>query len=64
MYEFTVAQKHILRNPKMALFTIAAVTLAVAVVVVLMGLMSGFQDEVITTTVENKSSHPRSAEGG
>lgn len=53
MYEFTVAQKHILRNPKMALFTIAAVTLAVAVVVVLMGLMSGFQDEVITTTVEN-----------
>lgn len=53
MYEFTIAQKHILRNPKMALFTIAAVTLAVAVVVVLMGLMSGFQDEVITTTVEN-----------
>lgn len=53
MYEITVAQKHILRNPKMALFTIAAVTLAVAVVVVLMGLMSGFQDEVITTTVEN-----------
>jgi lipoprotein-releasing system permease protein len=53
MYEFTVAQRHILRNPKMALFTIAAVTLAVAVIVVLMGLMSGFQDEVITTTVEN-----------
>jgi lipoprotein-releasing system permease protein len=53
MYEFTVAQKHILRNPKMALFTIAAVTLAVAVVVVLMGLMSGFQDEVIATMVEN-----------
>lgn len=53
MYEFTIAQKHILRNPKMALFTIAAVTLAVVVVVVLMGLMSGFQDEVITTTVEN-----------
>jgi lipoprotein-releasing system permease protein len=53
MYEFTVAEKHILRNPKMALFTIAAVTLAVAVIVVLMGLMSGFQDEVITTTVEN-----------
>lgn len=53
MYEFTVAQRHILRNPKMALFTIAAVTLAVAVIVVLMGLMSGFQDEVVTTTVEN-----------
>src|SRR5512136_2020571 len=53
MYEFTIAQRHILRNPKMALFTIAAVTLAVAVIVVLMSLMSGFQDEIITTTVEN-----------
>jgi lipoprotein-releasing system permease protein len=53
MYEFTVAQRHILRNPKMALFTVAAVTLAVAVIVVLMGLMSGFEDEIITTTVEN-----------
>jgi len=53
MYEFTIAQKHILRNPKMAFFTVAAVTLAVAVIVVLMGLMSGFEDEVITTTVEN-----------
>ena len=53
MYEFTIAQRHILRNPKMALFTIAAVTLAVAVIMVLMSLMSGFQDEIITTTVEN-----------
>jgi len=53
MYEFTIAQGHILRNPKMAFFTVAAVTLAVAVIVVLMGLMSGFEDEVITTTVEN-----------
>ncbi len=53
MYEFTIAQRHILRNPKMALFTVAAVTLAVAVIVVLMGLMSGFEDEVIKTTVEN-----------
>ena len=53
MYEFTIAQRHILRNPKMAFFTTAAVTLAVAVIVVLMGLMSGFEDEVITTTVEN-----------
>jgi lipoprotein-releasing system permease protein len=53
MYEFTIAQRHILRNPKMALFTVAAVTLAVAIIVVLNGLMSGFQDEVISTTVEN-----------
>lgn len=53
MYEFTIAQRHILRNPKMAFFTVAAVTLAVAVIVVLMGLMSGFEDEVITTMVEN-----------
>jgi lipoprotein-releasing system permease protein len=52
MYEFTVAQRHILRNPKLALFTVAAVTLAVAIIVVLMGMMSGFEDEVITTTVQ------------
>jgi lipoprotein-releasing system permease protein len=37
----------------MALFTVAAVTLAVAVIVVFMGIMSGFQEEIITTTVEN-----------
>jgi lipoprotein-releasing system permease protein len=53
MYELTVAQRHILRNPRMAIFTVAAVTLAVAIVLVLMGLMSGFEDEIITTTVEN-----------
>jgi lipoprotein-releasing system permease protein len=53
MYEFTIAQRHILRNPKMALFTILAVTLAVAIIVVLMGIMSGFQEDVIKTTVEN-----------
>jgi lipoprotein-releasing system permease protein len=53
MYEFAVAQSHILRNPKMAFFTIAAVTLAVAVIVVFMGLLGGFEDEIITTTVEN-----------
>ena len=53
MYEFSIAQRHILRNPRMALFTVAAVTLAVAVIVVFMGIMSGFQDEIITTTVEN-----------
>lgn len=53
MYEFTIAQRHILRNPKMAVFTVLAVTLAVAVIVVLMGLMDGFQEEVIKSTVEN-----------
>jgi lipoprotein-releasing system permease protein len=53
MYEFTVAKSHILRNPKLAFFTIAAVTLAVAVIVVFMGLLGGFEEEIITTTVEN-----------
>ncbi len=53
MYEFTIAERHILRNPKMAMFTVLAVTLAVAVIVVLMGLMSGFEGDVIKTTVEN-----------
>ncbi|MCX6678838.1 MAG: ABC transporter permease [Methanothrix sp.] len=53
MYEFTVAKSHILRNPKLAFFTVAAVTLAVAVIVVFMGLLGGFEEEIITTTVEN-----------
>jgi len=53
MYEFTIAQSHILRNPRMTFFTIAAVTLAVAVIVVFMGLLGGFEEEIITTTVEN-----------
>ena len=53
MYELTVARSHILRNPKMAFFTVAAVTLAVAVIVVFMGLLGGFEEEIITTTVEN-----------
>ena len=43
MYEFSIAQRHILRNPRMALFTVAAVTLAVAIIVLFMGIMSGFQ---------------------
>ncbi len=53
MYEFTIAKSHILRNPKMAFFTVAAVTLAVAVIVVFMGLLGGFEEEIIATTVEN-----------
>ncbi len=53
MYEFTIAKSHILRNPKLAFFTVAAVTLAVAVIVVFMGLLGGFEEEIITTTVEN-----------
>lgn len=53
MYEFTIARRHILRNPRMAFFTVAAVTLAVAIIVVFMGLLGGFEEEIITTTVEN-----------
>lgn len=52
-FELTVARAHILRNPRMALFTVAAVTLAVAIIVVFMGMLSGFEEEIITTTVEN-----------
>ena len=53
MYEFTVAKNHILRSPKMAFFTVAAVTLSVAIIVVFMGLVGGFEKEIISTTVEN-----------
>jgi lipoprotein-releasing system permease protein len=53
MYEFTVAKNHILRSPKLALFTVAAVTLSVSIIVVFMGLVGGFEQEIISTTVEN-----------
>ncbi len=53
MFEITIASRHILGNPRMAFFTVLSVALAVGVIVVMMGLMGGFQEEIISTTVEN-----------
>ncbi|NYT01607.1 MAG: ABC transporter permease [Methanosarcinales archaeon] len=53
MFEFTVARKHMVSNPKMVLFTVMSVALAVAVIVLMMGLMEGYRGEIIKSTVEN-----------
>jgi len=53
MFELTVARKHIVSNPKMVLFTVLSVALAVGVIVVMMGLMQGYREEIISSTVEN-----------
>jgi lipoprotein-releasing system permease protein len=48
----TIALRHILGNRRMAAITALSVALAVGVIVLMMGLMSGFQDELITSTIE------------
>ena len=53
MFEWTVARSHILGNPRMVLFTLLSVALAVAVIVVLIGLTNGYRENLISDTVEN-----------
>ena len=53
MFEWTVANRHILGNPRMVLFTVLSVALAVAVIMVLMGLTEGYKENLISNTVEN-----------
>ncbi len=53
MFELAIAERHILGNPKMVLFTVLSVALAVGVVVVLIGLTEGYKVNLIENTVEN-----------
>lgn len=53
MFELEIARRHIFRNPRMAFFTVLSVALSVAIIVIMMGMMGGFQDEIINSTVEN-----------
>lgn len=53
MFEHIIASHHIMRNPRMAFFTVLSVALAVAIIVVMMGLMGGFREEIMSTTIEN-----------
>jgi lipoprotein-releasing system permease protein len=53
VFELTVARRHIFRNPRMAFFTVLSVALAVAIIVVMMGMMEGFKGDIINSTVEN-----------
>ncbi|MDG6243317.1 MAG: ABC transporter permease [Methanolobus sp.] len=53
MYELRIALRHISALRRLTFFAVFAVALAIAVIVVLMSLMSGFTDELISSTVEN-----------
>jgi lipoprotein-releasing system permease protein len=55
MFELAIAERHILGNPKMVLFTVLSVALAVGVIVVLIGLTEGYRVNLIENTVENSA---------
>ncbi|WP_406670376.1 ABC transporter permease [Methanolobus sp. ZRKC4] len=53
MYELRIALRHISARKRLTFFAVFAVALAIGVIVVLMSMMSGFTEELISTTVEN-----------
>lgn len=53
MFELTIARKHITSDPRMVLFAVLSVSLAIGVIVVMMGLMEGYREQIISSTVEN-----------
>ncbi|WP_440944759.1 ABC transporter permease [Methanosarcina sp. T3] len=53
MYELKIALRQVLSRKKQTLFAILAVALAVAVITVMMAMLSGFQDELVTSSIEN-----------
>lgn len=53
MFELTIARKHITSDPKMVLFAVLSVSLAIGVIVVMMGLMEGYREQIVSSTVEN-----------
>lgn len=53
MFEITVARKHISSDPKMVLFAVLSVALAIGVIVVMMGINEGYRNDLVSSTVEN-----------
>lgn len=53
MFEIEVARKHIVSDPKMVLFTVMAVALAIGVIVVMMGINEGYKTDLVNSLVEN-----------
>jgi lipoprotein-releasing system permease protein len=52
MFELTIARKHISSDPKMVLFTVLSVALAIGVIVVMMGINEGYKSELVKSLVE------------
>jgi lipoprotein-releasing system permease protein len=53
MFELEIAKKHISSDPKMVLFTVLAVALAIGVIVVMMGINEGYKSDLVNSLVEN-----------
>jgi putative ABC transport system permease protein/lipoprotein-releasing system permease protein len=53
MYELKIALRQVFSRKKQTLFAILAVALSVAVITVMMAMLSGFQDELVTSSIEN-----------
>lgn len=53
MYELKIALRQVLSRKKQTLFAILAVALAVAVITVMMAMLSGFQGELVASSIEN-----------
>lgn len=53
MFELEIARRHITSDPKMVLFSVLAVALAIAVIVVMMGINEGYRSDLVISLVEN-----------
>lgn len=53
MYELKIALRQVLSRRKQTFFAILAVALAVAVITVMMAMLSGFQTELVQSSIEN-----------
>ncbi|NTV27101.1 MAG: ABC transporter permease [Methanothrix sp.] len=53
MFELDIAKKHISSDPRMVLFTVLAVALAIGVIVVMMGINEGYKSDLVNSLVEN-----------
>lgn len=52
MFELDIARRHIISDPKMVLFTVLAVALAIGVIVVMMGINEGYKSDLVNSLVE------------
>ncbi len=53
MYTFYIAMRHISSKKKQTFFSLLAVVLAVATIITLMSMVTGFQEELVSMTIEN-----------
>lgn len=53
MYEVKIAIRQVFSRRRQTFFAVLAVTLAIAVITVMMAMLSGFQTELVQSTIEN-----------